>query len=72
VLGILDFVGKGAAPFVGQLGVETARGFVLSCSPWSYGPSVASENPEVAPPGDLLEQYLSPSVHRAGCNWDLR
>jgi hypothetical protein len=37
VLGILGFVGKGAAPLVGQLGVEMAGGFFFFFHfPWSY------------------------------------
>jgi hypothetical protein len=51
-LGILGFVGKGAAPLVGQLEVEMAGEFILFFHfPWYYGPSIAS--PEVVFSGGL-------------------
>jgi hypothetical protein len=37
-LGILDFVGKGVAPFAGQLVGKNWK-FFFSCFPCSYGPS---------------------------------
>jgi hypothetical protein len=46
LLDILDYVGKGDTPLVGQLGGEIAEGF-FSCFPWSYGMSVTSSSFEV-------------------------
>jgi hypothetical protein len=56
-LDILGFVGKGAAPLVGQpWGWRQLEGFFFFffCFPWSYGPSVASGYPELISPGDWL------------------
>jgi hypothetical protein len=44
-LDILSFMGKGAAPLVGQFNGDTAGGFFFHLS-WTYGPSVTSEQVE--------------------------
>jgi hypothetical protein len=54
VLGILGFVGKGAAPLVEQLGVEMAGGFFSFLLSWFYGPTAASWSPDVVSLGDWL------------------
>jgi hypothetical protein len=70
-LGILNFVGKGAAPLIGQLSGEMAGGFffLLSlvlgaiCYKWEPWSSLTRWL--------ACEQYFVPSSHWAGCNWDL-
>jgi hypothetical protein len=47
VLGILDFVGKGATPLDRQFGF-------FSHFSWSYGPSVTRRRSEVVSPGDWV------------------
>jgi hypothetical protein len=59
VLGILGYVGKGAAPLVLQIRGESARGF-SPCFPWSSQLSVTSGSSEVVSPDG--EEYLVPSV----------
>jgi hypothetical protein len=61
VLDILGFVGKVAAPLVGQLIVEMAGGFFLFFYfllffhfPCSFGPSVTNRNSDVVLPGGWL------------------
>jgi hypothetical protein len=54
VLGILGFVGRSAAPLVGQLGGKMTRGFFFVCFPWSCGLCVTSRSSEVVSPDDLF------------------
>jgi hypothetical protein len=54
-LGILGFVRKGAAPLVGQLGVEMAKEFVSFFLLFLvFGPFVTSSSSGVVSPGDWL------------------
>jgi hypothetical protein len=46
-LDILGYVGKGAAPLIGQLQGESAVGFFPPHFPWSYEPSVISRSSEI-------------------------
>jgi hypothetical protein len=68
VFGILGFMGKGAAPLFEQLGVETVGGFFpflgLICHQMKAGALKWSHQV-------TCKQYLVPSVHKAGCNWDM-
>jgi hypothetical protein len=55
MLGILGFVGKGAAPLDRQLEVEMAGGFfsfLFFQFPWSCGPSITSGSSDVVSTGD--------------------
>jgi hypothetical protein len=47
VLDILDYVEKGAAPLLGQLGGGMQLKGFCPCFPWSYGPSIRSGSSEV-------------------------
>jgi hypothetical protein len=74
-VGILGFVGKGAASLVRQLGMETAGGFFLSYFFLLYLVllvSIANGSPEVVLPGHWLVSSIWFFLHWAGCNWDLR
>jgi hypothetical protein len=75
-LGILGFVGKGADSFVKKLGGggDGWRFFFFFFRfLWSYGLPITTWNSEVASPDAwLVSSILVSSVHRAGCNWDLK